>query len=96
LWVPALLFMARLPMPKAVGTSLFIVALQSLIGFVGDMTQQTLDYPLMLTFTGCALVGVWIGHRMSKRLQADTLKIYFGYFVGVMGVYILVRELLTH
>lgn len=94
LWVPALLFMARLPMPKAIGTSLFIVALQSLIGFAGDLARQPLDLPLMFGFTACALMGVWLGHRLSVRLRADALKTYFGYFVALMGVYILLREAL--
>ena len=91
--VPALLFLANTPIKKAIGTSLFIVALQSLIGFLGDVTQQPIDYPLMLTFTGCSLLGVAIGNRLSKVISGEKMKTIFGYFVLGMGLYILIKEI---
>ncbi|MEN9337162.1 MAG: hypothetical protein RLZZ500_2149 [Bacteroidota bacterium] len=90
--VPALLFLANTPIKKAIGTSLFIVALQSLIGFLGDVGQQTMDYTMIFTFTGCSLVGVLIGNRLSKVISGDKMKTIFGYFVLTMGFYILIKE----
>ena len=92
--IPALLFLAKTPMKKAVGTSLFIVAAQSLIGFLGDLrNDQILDWNLLLTFTGCSIIGVFIGGFLSKKIDGNKLKTSFGWFVLAMGVYIILKEL---
>jgi len=91
--VPALLFLANTPIKKAIGTSLFIVALQSLIGFLGDVSQQTMDYQLLFTFTACSLGGVFVGNRLSKVISGEKMKTIFGYFVLCMGIYILIKEI---
>ena len=93
--IPALLFLAKTPMKMAVGTSLFIVAVQSLIGFVGDIRpDQIIDWKVVLIFTGCSIIGVFIGNYLSKKFSGDKLKTGFGWFVLAMGIYILVKELL--
>lgn len=91
--VPALLFLAQTPIKKAIGTSLFIVALQSLIGFLGDVSQQIMDYQLLFTFTACSLGGVFVGIRLSKVISGEKMKTIFGYFVLCMGIYILIKEI---
>jgi hypothetical protein len=92
--IPGLLFLANTPMKKAVGTSLFIVAAQSLIGFLGDLrSDQTLDWNLLLTFTICSIIGVFIGSFLSKKIASDKLKTGFGWFVLAMGIYIILKEL---
>ncbi|WP_297507782.1 sulfite exporter TauE/SafE family protein [Flavobacterium sp.] len=91
--VPALLFLANTPIKKAIGTSLFIVAVQSLIGFLGDIPNPNINYPMLLVFTGCALFGVLIGNRLSKVIAGEKLKTVFGYVVLGMGIYILVKEI---
>lgn len=92
--IPALLFLANTPMKKAVGTSLFIVAAQSLIGFIGDLrSDQILDWNLLLTFTACSILGVFIGSFLSKKIDGNKLKTSFGWFVLAMGVYIITKEL---
>lgn len=93
--IPALLFLAKTPMKMAVGTSLFIVAIQSLIGFVGDIRpDQIIDWNVVLIFTGCSIIGVFIGNYLSKKFSGDKLKTGFGWFVLAMGIYILAKELL--
>ena len=93
--IPALLFLAKTPMKMAVGTSLFIVAVQSLIGFVGDIRpDQIIDWKVVLIFTGCSIIGVFIGNYLSKKFSSDKLKTGFGWFVLAMGIYILAKELL--
>ncbi len=68
--IPALLFLAKTPMKMAVGTSLFIVAIQSLIGFVGDIRpDQIIDWKVVLIFTGCSIIGVFIGNYLSKKFS---------------------------
>jgi uncharacterized membrane protein YfcA len=92
--IPALVILARMPMKLAVGTSLFIIAAKSLIGFIGDLQgAQLIDWKLLGTFTGLAVFGIFIGIYLSKKISGDKLKKSFGWFVLVMGVYIFVKEL---
>lgn len=93
--IPALVLLAKMPMKKAVGTSLFIVAINTLTGFAGDFrSQQSLDWTLLLTFSGLAIVGIFIGIALSKKVSGAKLKTAFGWFVLVMSFYILTKELL--
>lgn len=92
--IPALVILARMPMKLAVGTSLFIIAVKSLIGFIGDLQgTQVIDWVLLGTFTGLAVLGIFIGIFLSKKISADKLKKSFGWFVLVMGIYIFIKEL---
>lgn len=93
--VPALFFLARTPMKTAVGTSLFIVATQSLLGFLGDLhSGQVINWTFVLLFTGLSVVGIFIGNALSKAIPGERLKTGFGWFVLAMGVYIIGKELL--
>lgn len=91
--IPALVVLSKLPMKMAVGTSLVIIAAKSLIGFVGDIQNQTIDWTFLLMFTGLAAVGIFIGSILSEKIHGNKLKPAFGWFVLVMGFYILGREL---
>lgn len=92
--IPALVLLARMPMKLAVGTSLFIIAIKSLLGFLGDMNNgEVIDWQLLSIFTALSVVGIFIGIFLSKKIAGDKLKTAFGWFVLVMGVYILVKEL---
>ena len=92
--IPALVFLAGLPMKKAVGTSLLIIAIQSLAGFMGDAVKQSIDWSFLLPFTGMAIVGIFLGIIAAKRIEGEKLKTGFGYFVLIMGGYIIIKELL--
>ncbi|WP_298121009.1 sulfite exporter TauE/SafE family protein [Flavobacterium sp.] len=93
--IPALLFLAKTPMKMAVGTSLFIVSAQSLIGFIGDIRpEQNLNWNLILTFTVCSIIGVFIGSYLSKKIEGEKLKTCFGWFVLAMGIYIIIKEII--
>ncbi len=92
--VPTLLFFAKTPMKMAVGTSLFIVSSQSLIGFTGDIIEKRIiDWKLLLLFTLASIIGIFIGNFLSKKAEDDKLKTSFGWFVLAMGIYIIIREL---
>lgn len=91
--VPALLFLTRIPMKIAVGTSLCIVAMQSLIGFSGDLqTSMELDWKMILIFTCMAVLGIFIGNKIAKLIQSEKLKVFFGWLVVGMGVAIIFKE----
>ncbi|MFW7380656.1 MAG: sulfite exporter TauE/SafE family protein [Oligoflexus sp.] len=92
--IPALVLLVGLPMKLAVGTSLFIIAAKSLIGFIGDLQQSTaIDWPFILTITAMALIGLFFGSRLTQYVPEQKLKKGFGYFVLVMGSIILLDQL---
>lgn len=91
--IPALVIFSRLPMKMAVGTSLLIIAAKSLLGFLGDLSQYEMDWTLLLVFSGIAVVGIFLGGWLSNFIQGERLKPAFGWFVLIMGVYILLREM---
>jgi uncharacterized protein len=93
--IPALVLLAKLPMKMAVGTSLLIIAAKSLIGFLGDLSSQTIDWQLLLIFTGLSIVGIFIGSALSTKINEKVLKTGFGWFVLLMGIYIITKELLA-
>jgi hypothetical protein len=93
--IPALVLLAGLPMKEAVGTSLVIIALKSLIGFTGDVGGELpIDYNFMLIFSAFAIAGILVGSYLARFVSNEKLKPAFGWFVLVMGVYILGKELL--
>jgi uncharacterized membrane protein YfcA len=92
--IPALVLLAKLPMKMAVGTSLLIIAAKSLIGFLGDLSTQTIDWQMLLIFTSLSIVGIFIGSALSKKINEKILKTGFGWFVLVMGIYIIIKETL--
>lgn len=91
--IPALVVLSKLPMKQAIGTSLLIIAMKSLIGFVGDLSHTVIDWTFLLTVTGLAIGGFFLGNVLNRKINASSLKKGFGWFVLVMGVYILIKEL---
>src|SRR5690606_2895038 len=95
LYVPALVLWARLPMKMAVGTSLVIIAINSLIGFTGDMQTLDIDWFFLLSFSLFTILGIIIGGRLSKFISNRNLKTGFGYFTLVIAFYIIYKELVV-
>ena len=93
--IPALVLFAKLPMKKAVGTSLFIIAAKSLIGFIGDVQRygDQLDWTLLLTVTAIAVFGIFVGIYLNNFIDGKKLKKGFGFFVLLMAVYIIGQQL---
>ena len=92
--IPALVLLTGLPFKTAVGTSLFIIAINSLMGFIGDVLNYSMDWPFLLTITGLAMVGILIGNYFSRGISAVRLRKAFGWFVLAMGSWILTKEIL--
>ena len=91
--IPALVMMAKLPMKKAVATSLLIIAIKSLIGFIGDIENLEIDWNFLLIFTTLSVAGIFLGIYLTKFIKGEKLKKVFGWFVLAMGVYILIKEI---
>ena len=91
--IPSLILFAKLPMRKAVGTSLFIIAMNSLVGFIGDVQNLEIDWTFLLTFSAISVVGIFIGMYLTKYTNESQLKKIFAYFVLLMAAIILLKEM---
>jgi uncharacterized membrane protein YfcA len=92
--VPALVLVHRLPMARAVGTSLLIIASNALVGFASDNSVRPhADWPLLLQGTAIAAVGMLIGSALSTHVPAARLRQGFGVFLLAMGAWMLWRSL---
>jgi uncharacterized membrane protein YfcA len=91
--IPALVFLTGLPFKTAVGTSLFIIGINALLGFAGDLFNYAMDWPFLLTITALAVAGILIGNRFSKKIDSQRLRNLFGWMILVMGCVILYKEL---
>jgi uncharacterized membrane protein YfcA len=93
--IPALVFTAGLPMKKAIGTSLIIIAVNSWTGFIGDMTLvRDINFPFMILLSGLAVAGVFLGTYLTKFVEGRNLKSGFGWFALTMCIYILIKEVI--
>lgn len=93
LLIPALVFFVGLEMKTAIGTSLAIIAVNSLIGFTGDIGNREIDWVFLLIVTGIAIVGIITGIQLGKKIPGAKLRKGFGWFVLIMGLYIIIDEL---
>lgn len=95
--IPALVIITKVPMKMAVGTSLVIIAVKSLIGFLGDLGGYTeIDWTVLIGFSILAIIGIFIGGYLSKYVSNNKLKPAFGWFVLVMAFYIIIKELIRN
>nr|WP_223183524.1 MULTISPECIES: sulfite exporter TauE/SafE family protein [unclassified Streptomyces] len=93
--VPALAILGGLPMSIAVGTSLLVIAMKSFAGLAGHLSGVSIDWGLALTVTAMAVLGSLVGARLAGRIPQDALRKAFGWFVVVMGVFVLTQQLDT-
>ena len=91
--IPALVILAKLPMKTAIGTSLFIISINSLIGFTGDLQNREIDWQFLLIFTAISILGIIVGVYASKFISGTKLKKGFGWFTLIVAFYIIYREL---
>lgn len=91
--VPALALLGGLPMPVAVGTSLVVIAMKSFAGLAGYLSSVSINWGLAAAVTVAAIAGSLVGGRLAGRIPADILRKAFGWFVVVMGVFVLGQQL---
>jgi len=90
--IPALVLIAKLPMKKAVATSLLIIATKSIIGFLGDVENLEIEWHFLLPFTLVAVLGIFLGTYFTRYIEGKKLEKGFGWFVLLMSIYILLKE----
>jgi len=94
--IPVLVSKRNIPMKKAIGTSLVIIAANSLIGFTGDLKHTTINWTFLLFITALAVGGIIIGNKLSTYIDGQKLKKGFGWFILAMGISILCKELIFY
>jgi uncharacterized protein len=92
--IPILVLFLRLPMKTAVGTSLIIIAINSLFGFLFSLKQFSFDWKILILFTAISVTGIFIGGYYSDKVPSAILKKIFGWFILAMSLYIVLKETL--
>ncbi|MFC1464984.1 MAG: sulfite exporter TauE/SafE family protein [Candidatus Brachytrichaceae bacterium NZ_4S206] len=87
--VPALVMLVGLPMPVAVGTSLLVIAMNSLSGLLGHLDGTALDWQLIALFAAAGIAGAFVGSKLTRLIHPDRLRQAFGVFVIVLAMYLL-------
>ncbi len=90
--VPVLIFFLRLNFKKAVGTSLCIIALNSLVGFTGNIGHQIINWPFLLSISSICAIGILLGSLLSNKVPTQKLKPAFGWFTLAVGIFVLIKE----
>jgi uncharacterized protein len=91
--VPALVMLVGLSMHEAVGTSLVIIAANSVAGLLGHLSSGGLDLTVTLVFAAAGLAGTFLGARLANRVPVQQLRRLFGIFVIVLGVFLMADNL---
>jgi uncharacterized protein len=91
--VPVLMFFLRLKFKKAIGTSLCIIAINSLVGFTGNLGQQHIDWNFLLSISAICAIGILIGSLLATKISGQKLKPAFGWFTLFVGIFVLLKEI---
>lgn len=91
--IPSLVNFLKIPMKVAIGTSLVIISFNSLIGFFSSVNHVKVDWNFLLSLSFIAIIGIIIGIQLSKKINGEKLKPIFGWFILIMGVYIILKEI---
>ena len=92
--MPALLAFTRIPFENVVGTTLFVIALNSLLAFLGDLLNYSINWSFLLSITTLSIAGVVLGIFSNRIVPAQPLQRSMGWLTLVMGIWILFSELL--
>ncbi len=91
--IPALVFFVKLPMKLAIGTSLTIISINSLIGFTGTVGEMEVNWKFLMSVSALAIAGIIIGAYLSNFVSAKNLKPAFGWFTLLVGITVIVKEI---
>jgi uncharacterized membrane protein YfcA len=90
--IPALVLLAKLPMKRAIATSLVIISIKSLVGFTGDLIHTSVDWCFLSKIILLATVGIITGNYLNKKMEGAKLKKGFGFFVLAMAIIIFIEQ----
>lgn len=92
--VPVLVFFLRLKFKKAIGTSLCIIAVNSLVGFTGNIGTQEINWLFLIGISATCIAGILLGSLLSNKVSSQKLKPAFGWFTLIVGIFVIVKETL--
>jgi uncharacterized membrane protein YfcA len=92
--IPVLIFFVRVPVKKSIGTSLCIIAINSLIGFTGTLDHMYLNWNFLLTVSAFCVGGILIGNVISVKISPQKLKPAFGWITLIVGIFVLIKEIM--
>jgi uncharacterized protein len=93
--IPVLIIFVRVPIKKAIGTSLAIIAINSIVGFAGAVTHIRPEWKILLTLAGLAILGIILGSYLNNFISGKKLKPLFGWFTLVVGIFIIIKEVIV-
>ena len=91
--IPVLVLFSKLNMKNAIATSLVIISIKSLIGFIGDIENNTIDWEFLITFSLISILGIYIGQAIGLKIDGSKLKKGFGYFIIVVASCVILKEI---
>ncbi|WP_454046363.1 sulfite exporter TauE/SafE family protein [Chryseobacterium sp. Marseille-Q8038] len=91
--IPALVNLLKISIKTAIGTSLVIISVNSLIGFFSSVNHVKIEWKLLVSITAIAIIGIVIGSHLSKKIEGKKLKPAFGWFILMTGIYIITKEI---
>lgn len=92
--IPALVNLLKMPIKTAVGTSLVVIAINSSMGFLFSLPHTSIQWNFLASIAFIAMVGILVGSYISTKIDGKKLKPSFGWFVLVMGSFIIIKEAL--
>ena len=90
--IPVLVLFSKLDMKKAIATSLVIISIKSLFGFIGDIENYIIDWWFLIIFSSISIIGIFIGQAIGLKTDGSKLKKGFGYFIIIVASSILFKE----
>jgi uncharacterized membrane protein YfcA len=93
--VPALVYLAGVPVREAIGSSLLIITLNALSGFAGYIGEVPIDWRLVGIFTGVAAVGALLGSRLNRHVPQVRIKQAFALLILTLGGYLVLRQVVN-
>jgi uncharacterized membrane protein YfcA len=91
--IPVLVLFSKLNMKNAIATSLVIISIKSLIGFIGDIENHIIDWEFLIMFSLISILGIYIGQAIGLKIDGSKLKKGFGYFVIVVASCVVLKEI---
>jgi len=91
--IPVLVLFSKLNMKNAIATSLVIISIKSLIGFVGDIENHLIDWGFLIRFSLISVIGIYIGQAIGLKIDGNKLKKGFGYFTIIVGSCVIIKEI---
>ena len=91
--IPVLVLFSKLNMKNAIATSLVIISIKSLIGFIGDIENHVIDWVFLLKFSLISSIGIYLGQAIGLKIDGSKLKKSFGYFIIIVASCVIILEI---